>query len=447
MPINGKLLLTVAAACLGALVTSAPSNAQDKAVIRFLHNETDPPSIEFFNRAIAQFEAENPTIDVRMETADNDGRFQKILASANTRTLPDVIKVITLENYEFVKRGFVSPLDDVVDVVGRDDFVPEALIKINGKVYAIPYTMGNNSNLYYRTDLFEATGLKPPANLDDVLKAAEKTRAGDTYGFIFPANKNRASTLVFSALMWSNGGTFFDKDLNVTFDSPATVKTLVYMRDLSKTAPQSIGAYSFGDIINGYLSGKAAMVLALPRLASALGKNAPDLLTKTGMISIPPGASGAGIKMVSTDGYAIASPEFGGKHQAEAKKFVQFLMSGDRPLKFALTAFPHLIPTRKSVQEASIKEGASLIGGRVDMARTAFDVSNGLDFSTEAGAKIENGKLVLSGVENPYIGSIIARHIPAQAVQRVIFEGEDPAAAAKWGQAEMVRMVGELKGK
>jgi hypothetical protein len=81
------------------------------------------------------------------------------------------------------------------------------------------------------------------------------------------------------------------------------------------------------------------------------------------------------------------------------------------------------------------------------MARTAFDVSNGLDFSTEAGAKIENGKLVLSGVENPYIGSIIARHIPAQAVQRVIFEGEDPAAAAKWGQAEIVRMVGELKGK
>jgi ABC-type glycerol-3-phosphate transport system substrate-binding protein len=447
MLITRKMLLTTAAACFVAIAASSPGLAQSKTVIRFLHNETDPPSIEFFNKVIAQFEAENPTIDIEMETADNDGRFQKILASANTRTLPDVIKVITLENYEFVKRGFVSPLDDVVDAIGRSDFVPESLVKIDGKVYAIPYTMGNNSNLYLRRDLFEAAGVKPPANLADMLTAAQKTRKGDVYGFIFPAAKNRASTLFFSALMWSNGGTYFDKDLKVTFDSPATVATLAYMRDLAKTAPQSIGAYSFGDIINGYLSGKTAMVMGLPRLAAALGKNAPELLAKTGMQSIPPGSSGAGIKMVSTDGYAIASERFGGKHQAEAKKFVQFLMSGDRPLQFALTAFPHLIPTLKSVQESSIKEGAPLIGGRVDMARTAFDVSNGLDFSTEAGARIENGKVVLSGVVNPYIGSIIARHIPAQAVQRVIFENEDPAAAAKWGAAEMVRMVEDLKSR
>ena len=438
-------LSSTAAASLAALLFTSPSLAQDQVTIRFLHNETDPPSIEFFNNAIAEFEAANPNIKIEMETADNDGRFQKILASANTRTLPDVIKVITLENYEFVKRGFVSPIDDLVDTIGRDDFVPEALTKIDGKVYAIPYTMGNNSNLYYRTDLLEAAGLQPPTSLEETLQIAQKLRTGDTYGFIFPASNNRASTLFFSALMWSNGGTYFDKDLNITFDNEATVKTLSYIRELTKTAPESIGSYSFGDIINGYLSGKAGMVLALPRLVAALGANAPDLLAKTGMISIPPGDSGAGIKMVSVDGYAIASEAFGGKHQAEAKKFVEFLMTGDRASKFALTAFPHLIPTLKSVQDSSIKEGAPLISGREELARTAFDVSNGLDFAAEAGATIVDGKLELSGVANPYIGSIISRHIPAEVVQRVVFENEDPAAAAKWGQEEMERIVAEVK--
>lgn len=441
-----RLLAATASGLLAGLLAAAPASAQDQVTIRFLHNETDPPSIEFFNNAIAAFQEENPNITVEMETADNDGRFQKILASANTRTLPDVIKVITLENYEFVKRGFVAPLDDVVDTIGRDDFVEEALTRIDGKVYAIPYTMGNNSNLYYRTDLFEAGGVAPPTNLGEVLAAAQTLNKDGNYGFIFPASNNRASTLFFSALMWSNGGTYFDADLNVTFDSEATVKTLTYIRDLSKTAPEAIGSYSFGDIINGYLSGRTAMVLALPRLAAALGANAPDLLKQTGMMSIPPGDSGAGIKMVSTDGYAIASEEFGGNNQEAAKAFVTFLMTGDRPADFALTAFPHLVPTLKSVQESSIEKGASLIGGREDMARTAFDVSNGLDFSTEAGATIAEGKLVLSGVANPYIGSIISRHIPAQVVQRVVFEGEDPAEAAKWGQAEMERIVAEVKG-
>lgn len=440
------LLASAAAAPLAALLPGSSATAQERKTIRFLHNETDPPSIAFFNNAIAEFEAANPDIHVEMETADNDGRFQKILASANTRTLPDVIKVITLENYEFVRRGFVAPLDDVIDSIGRDDFVPEALTRIDGKIYAIPYTMGNNSNLYYRTDLFKAAGLQEPKNLDDVLAAARKLRTGDNYGFIFPASNNRASTLFFSALMWSNGGTYFDKDLNVTFDSEATVRTLTYIRDLAKTAPEAIGSYSFGDIINGYLSGKAAMVLALPRLASALGANAPQLLTETGMMSIPPGASGAGIKMVSTDGYAVASDEFGGKNQAEARKFVAFLMTGDRPAKFALTAFPHLVPTLKSVQESSIGQGAKLIGGREDMARTAFDVSNGLDFSNEAGVRIVDGRRELSGAVNPYIGAIISRHLPAQVVQRVVFESEDSAAAAKWGQEEMVRIVAEVKG-
>src|SRR3546814_7511356 len=85
--------------------------------------------------------------------------------------------------------------------------------------------------------------------------------------------------------------------------------------------------------------------------------------------------------------------------------------------------------------------GADLIGGRQDLARLAFDTSNSLDFDSEAGAAVVDGKLVKSGVINPYIGPIIARGIPASVVQKVVIEKQDPADAAAWGAEQMKRLV------
>ncbi len=53
--------------------------------------------------------------------------------------------------------------------------------------------------------------------------------------------------------------------------------------------------------------------------------------------------------------------------------------------------------------------------------------------------------MIRSGVTNPYIGAIVARGIPAEVLQRVVLQGEDPAAAAAWGQEEMQSIVDDLK--
>src|SRR5690606_18739803 len=79
----------------GALLLSSVAGAlaQDQ-VVRFLHNETDPPSIEFYNNAIKDFEAANPGIKIEMEAVSTDGRLQKVLASINTKTMPEVFKIL-----------------------------------------------------------------------------------------------------------------------------------------------------------------------------------------------------------------------------------------------------------------------------------------------------------------------------------------------------------------
>jgi ABC-type glycerol-3-phosphate transport system substrate-binding protein len=427
---------------LGALSTSAW--AQTK-IVRFLHNETDPPSIEFFNKAIKDFEAANPDIKIEMEAVSTDGRLQKVLASINAKTMPEIFKILPEERFDFARKGYLVPLDDVVDEVGRDDYVSGSLVPVDGKIYDIPYTVGNYGVLWQRDDMLKAKGLKSPENWDELQSAAKALTGDGNFGFIFPAGKNRMASIYLSMMIWNAGGTYFDKDLNLTFDNPGTVKALTFLKEMAKYSPPGIGSYSYNDMINVYLTGKIALDIYAPRLAANAAANTPEIFKNTSVGHTPVGPSGAAVKFANANSFALASPAVGAKNVDAARKFLEFITTGERLKEFSLTAYPHLIPPLKSVQEDVIKAGAVQLGGREDIGRAAFDTSNALDFESEAGAVFKDGKVVRSGVVNPYIGAIIARNIPAEVVQRVVLQGEDPAKAAAWGQARMQQVVKDLK--
>lgn len=418
----------------------------DQTVVRFLHNETDPPSIEFFNRTIAEFEKQNPDIKIQMEAVSTDGRLQKVLASINAKTMPEIFKILPEERTDFAHKGFIVPLDDMIDEIGRNDFASGTLVAVDQKNYDVPYTIGNYGVLWQRDDLLKAKGLTTPTNWDELEADAKALTGNGTYGFIFPAAKSRMTSIFFSMMMWGAGGTYFDKDLNVTFDNPGTVKALTFLKRMAAYSPPGIGSYSYNDMVNVYLTGKIALDIYAPRLAANAAANTPDLMENTSAEATPIGPSGVGVKFANANFLALASPKIGAKNVDAARKFLKYLVSGDRLAGLSLTAYPHMIPPLKSVQEGVIVKGAAdTLNGREAIGRLAFDTSNSLDFETEAGAVFKDGKVIRSGVVNPYIGSIIARDIPAQVVQRVVLQGDDPAKAAAWGQAQMQRLVNDLK--
>jgi ABC-type glycerol-3-phosphate transport system substrate-binding protein len=438
-----------AAACIaGSLIlglVSTSALAQTKTV-RFLHNETDPPSIEFYNKAIKEFEAANPDVKIEMEAVSTDGRLQKVLASINTKTMPEIFKLLPEERFEFARKGYLVPLDDVIAEIGSQDYVEGSLVPVEGKTFDIPYTLGNYGVLWQRDDLLKAKGLETPKTWDELKTAAKTLTENGNFGFIFPAGKNRMTSIYLSAMIWNAGGTYFDKDLNVTFDNPGTVKALTFLKEMAAYSPSGIGSYSYGDMINVYLTGKIALDIYAPRLAANAAVNTPDLFKQTSARPMPAGPSGVAVKFVNANSFALASPTVGSKNVDAARKFLKFIVTGERLERFSLTAYPHLIPPLKGVQEKVIKAGATeVLGGREDMGRLSFDTSNSLDFESEAGAIFKDGKVIRSGVVNPYIGSIVARGIPAEVVQRVVLQGEDPAKAAAWGQERMKRVVDDLK--
>ena len=77
---------------------------------------------------------------------------------------------------EFVTRGILSPLDEVLDIDALDpgDFHTAGWRAAHwaGRPYGVP-SQTTPELLFYRTDLFAEAGLSPPATTDAVLKAAK----------------------------------------------------------------------------------------------------------------------------------------------------------------------------------------------------------------------------------------------------------------------------------
>src|SRR3546814_14826614 len=112
MSIRGAL--STLAVCAGLALASAAGPAEASEV-RFLHNETDPPSIEFFNKTIAEFEAQNPDIQIQMEAVSTDARLQKLMAATAAKTMPDLFKILPEELFQLAQLGYIADLGGLVE--------------------------------------------------------------------------------------------------------------------------------------------------------------------------------------------------------------------------------------------------------------------------------------------------------------------------------------------
>ncbi len=120
------------------------------------------------NAAIEDYQVKRPDIKVKMAPLANNNQSQdKILLAMLSGTQVDVIRTNPEVNlYGWAKMGLILPLDDLIKKIGFDlsDFYPEALnmARVDGKLYAIPYTVVPIAGLFYRTDFFANAGLAVP---------------------------------------------------------------------------------------------------------------------------------------------------------------------------------------------------------------------------------------------------------------------------------------------
>ena len=109
--------------------------------------------------------------------------LQKITASLAAKTAPEFSGLVEAEIMELGVRGFLEPVDPIVNEIGREDFKPNSLYVIKGNTYNMPYAGGGYGQIWYRTDLFEKEGIQPPKTWDEWKAAAQKLTKDGVYGF------------------------------------------------------------------------------------------------------------------------------------------------------------------------------------------------------------------------------------------------------------------------
>jgi multiple sugar transport system substrate-binding protein len=364
--------LSLAAAL--ALMPQA-SSAQDRKIVPFLTAESSPESVAQILDLIAKFEEQNPDIGIELQLTSNDNRASRII---NSVSVGDELGIFEIERRlvpDFTQAGYLLPLDSIVDNIGVDKFIPGSLLywPFDGHLYQFTSDLSAGT-LYWRTDLFEEAGLADPDSYERLLEASERLDGQNgVSGNAFEASNN-GGVQRFVTFLWQNCGDFYTKEGDLAFDREGSRQAVEDYAALNQYTPN--GSHSWGNLdpINAYAAGRVAMALFPGRLGYQVATNAPDIAKVTGNREARVARGGEGPRVVygAVTSYAIGSTV---RHPEEAKKFLEYLFTGDQLLQYAMGVPGHIAPAIKSVQAQMLEQDNPYIKEHRDWVETILEAT------------------------------------------------------------------------
>jgi multiple sugar transport system substrate-binding protein len=217
--------------------------------------------IDAIDQLIEQFEAENPGITVRHETFPYDAYQQQVAASLPAGQGPDVVQLFYGWLPAWQRAGYLEPLpEQYFDPATLDaEFVPMAQAgKIGGDFYGLP-TAVRSLALFYNADMLREAGFDgPPETWSEFIEIAKVltvkrgprfTQVG--YGF---APTGQDHHLVREVLTRQFGTQPYSDDLSeVLYDGPEGLAAFEFYTSL--ITEHEIGVTSFVPGNNGYRNG------------------------------------------------------------------------------------------------------------------------------------------------------------------------------------------------
>jgi len=415
--------------------------------IRFYTGEDDPPQIKVYEEIFAEYQQSHPNVTFSLTPAPDDV-LQKLTAALAAKTAPEFSGLVESEIMELGVRGFLQPVDAVVNEVGREDFKPNSLYVIRDQMFNLPYAGGGYGQVWYRTDLFDQEGLQPPKTWDEWKAAAQKLTKNGVYGFAAPGAKGGSLSVLMSQFIWSSGGTYFDDKLNVAIDgaSKEPIKqALQFYKEMTEFAPPDWQQYDWDGTIDAFLTKKAATFMYAGRPLSRAAQNVPDLLPIMKAARLPQSRAGYWGHYDHYDSYAAFKKEYGSRDPDTTLDFLKFLTTGERAIKFLHTVPGHLSPPLFSIEKNPKLWDNELMQSHKDSVELVFR-PGGIYFLTEAGAQPSPEKVMTpAGIFNLYAGPPTARYVHAEMAQRVVLQNQPVDDAISWAAGEFKRMSDDLK--
>ncbi|MFB9277580.1 ABC transporter substrate-binding protein [Cohnella cellulosilytica] len=244
---------------------------------------------------LKQFEEETG-IAVKMDDVDYGQLQQKQTLNMSTKTGEyDLVWAQEIWIPEYIKSGYLLPIDSYVsnDTLNPQDFDFEdysaSLISIltsDGKLYGLP-TFIQLPIMVYNKDMLDAEGLKAPSTWEETLAVAKHFRDKGT-GIALPAKQGQAAVDIFTSLVRSNDGDYFDSNGKLALVQPAVAEAAAFWQELAAVSMNGSANWHFDEVNKAVQSGQAPIGITISGLAGSLeDAEASNVAGKIGYAPLP----------------------------------------------------------------------------------------------------------------------------------------------------------------
>ena len=340
---RGAALVLAAAAAIPATAACSSSSSSSSSA-------ATPVTLTYVNwdggmqAVVDQWNKENPKIQVQLSKPSGTGYtlYNKLITNNAAGTNPDITEVEYQALPALISNKVVVPIDQYVGDISADfDKASLSQVQFEGKTYGLPQNVCPMV-FFYRKDIFDQLGLKPPTTWDEYAADAAAIHRRNPKQYI--GNFSAVDSGWFAGLAqqagadwWTTSGTTW----KVAIDDAPTRKVADYWSTLIQQglvspepnwSPQWSTEMNNGTII-GWVSAQWA-----PNQFPSIAKD-----TAGKWVAAPLPAWSAGDPTVGIWGGETEAVTANSKHPAEAAKFAKWMNSSPEAVKILIqqaAAFP-----------------------------------------------------------------------------------------------------------
>ncbi|WP_267551880.1 ABC transporter substrate-binding protein [Rhizobium rhizogenes] len=356
------------ALCASILGSTVPAYADTELKI-FVSSQHQP---EVWRKVFDQYESKTPGVKVTIEaggnTSEAQAQYLNTVMSAKDTNL-DVLMLDVIRPAQYAAAGWTS------DFSGKDmsKFLPTytEANTVNGKVVAVP-AFADAMFLYYRKDLLDKYGIKPPKTWDELTVAAKKITEGegrpDLQGLSFQGKAIEGAVCTFLLPYWSQGKTLVENG-KLTFDRDAAVKSLALWKRFvdDGVAKKNISEVATDDTRKEFQAGNVVFAINWSYGWSSFQGKDSAVVDKVDVSPLPSVTSGEPATCLGGWEFGVSAYS---THQDEAKKLVEFLSSSEVSKFMAVNGA--LLPTYANLyKDADVTKAAPWFANALPVVETA----------------------------------------------------------------------------
>src|SRR5262245_9391108 len=321
-----------------------------------------------------KFREKYPDQALKMEFVGFGNMRQRWIAAHQAGQMPEVLNTTFPELGAAYVAGALDRMDDVVKELGAKDFFLEAPLSIwqyQGAYYGMPLYVFPRM-YYYRKDLYEAKGQKPPTTLDEWYAGAKAlTEPPDRWGSAL-AMDHAGEPIAYAMRAQRADLDMFDKDGKVTLGTPEGEAAVELLAKLVKeTGPQGTANYTEDDQVKLFIAKDVGHIITWPALLQWVAQQAAPPRQKPRAVTFP--GKNVKPKPVTTNiGYALGKSA---QNKDGARKYLTFIQQDESALGF-LHSIAGVFPVTKSLAASPKFVDHPILKQYPDVMKVSLEASN-----------------------------------------------------------------------